>query len=79
MKPLNYAFARERGVALQTGEVPVFLLREDADALALVEARRAAGTAFEVRTLDARSFDRALLEIYSFDGLAHSMSDRAED
>ncbi len=79
MKPLNYAFARERGVALQTGEVPVFLLREDADALALVEARRAAGTAFEVRTLDARSFDRALSEIYAFDGLAHSMSDRAED
>ena len=79
MKPLNYAFARERGVALQTGEAPVFLLREDADPLALVEARRAAGQACEVRLLEARAFDRALSEIYAFDGLAHSMSDSAED
>ncbi|WP_439636441.1 type II secretion system ATPase GspE [Oceanicaulis sp.] len=79
MKPLNYGFARERGVALQTGDAPVFLLREDFDPLALLEARRAAGAALEMRTLDARAFDRALSEIYAFDGLAHSMSDTVED
>jgi general secretion pathway protein E len=79
LKPLNYGFARERGVALQTGDAPVFLLREDFDPLALLEARRAAGAALEMRTLDARAFDRALSEIYAFDGLAHSMSDTVED
>ena len=73
MKPLSYGFARERGVALQNGDAPAFLLREDADALALVEARRSAGAALDVRVLDARAFDRALSEIYAFDGLAPSM------
>jgi len=78
VKPLNYGFARERGVALQTGETPVFLLREGADGLALVEARRAAGAALEVRRLEASAFDRALSEIYAFDGLAQSV-DANED
>jgi hypothetical protein len=51
LKPLSYAFARERGIALKDGRTPVFLLREDADGLALLEARRAAGAAFEVTRL----------------------------
>jgi general secretion pathway protein E len=73
LKPLNYAFARERGVALQTGDAPVFLLREGADPLALIEARRAAGAGTRDAHPGRARFDRALSDIYAFDGLAHSV------
>lgn len=79
MKPLSYGFARERGVALQTGDSAAFLLREDADGLALVEARRAVGQALDVRTLDKRAFDRALSEIYAFDGLTQTLGDEGDE
>ena len=72
MTPIAYAFAREKGIALQTGDAPAFLVREGADPLGLVEARRAAGAAYPVRRLDARSYDKALSDIYAFDGLAAS-------
>jgi general secretion pathway protein E len=77
--PIAYSFARERGVALRTGESPVFLLRADADPMALVEARRAAGRAFAVERCDAKAFDRALSELYSFDGLAAGLNEEADD
>jgi general secretion pathway protein E len=79
MKPLAYAFARERGIALQTGEAPAFLLREGADPLGLIEARRAAGATLPVRWLDARGFDRALSDIYAFDGLAESAASQGDE
>jgi general secretion pathway protein E len=72
VKPLAYAFAREHGVALQTGDAPAFLLRDGADPLRLIEARRAAGRRSIVKTLDARRYDQALSDIYAFDGLAQS-------
>lgn len=79
MKPLAYAFAREHGIALQICEAPAFLFREGADPLRLIEARRAAGAAYEVKTLDARRYDQALSDIYAFDGLAQSAADSDED
>ncbi|CAN0038837.1 unnamed protein product, partial [Chrysoparadoxa australica] len=79
LKPLAYAFAREHGIALQTGEAPAFLFREGADPLRLIEARRAAGAAYEVRTLDARRYDQALSDIYAYDGLGQSAADSNED
>ena len=79
MKPLTYAFAREAGIALQPGEAPVFLLRQGADRLALLEARRAAGAAYPVREVDAKAFDTALSDIYAFDGLAASMQEESVD
>ncbi|XBQ16687.1 MAG: type II secretion system ATPase GspE [Oceanicaulis sp.] len=79
MKPLAYAFARQTGIALQPGEAPVFLMRAGADPLALVEARRAAGAAFPVQTVDQRGFDKALSDIYAFDGLAAQMGEESTD
>jgi general secretion pathway protein E len=79
VKPLAYAFAREHGVALQTGDTPAFLFREGADPLRLIEARRAAGAPLEVKTLDARRYDQALSDIYAFDGLAQSAADEQDD
>lgn len=75
MKPLAYAFVREAGIALQPGDAPVFLMREGADASGLIEARRVAGKALSIETLDAKRFDQALSDIYAFDGLAASMQD----
>lgn len=77
--PIAYSFAKERGVALQPGKAPVFLLREGADPLALIEARRAAGAGYPVERRDAASFDRALSELYSFDGLASGLEEGGED
>ena len=74
MKPLAYAFAREHGVALQTGDAPVLLMRDGADPVQLIEARRAAGRALPVQILDARRYDQALSDIYAFDGLDASAS-----
>ena len=77
--PIAYGFAKERGIALQPGEAPVFLMREGADPLALVEARRAAGGGFPVELRDAKSYDRALSELYSFDGLGTGLDEAGEE
>ena len=70
-----YAFAREHGVALLDGAAPVFLLREGADPLALLEARRAVGRAYPVSVYPARDFDRALSEIYAYSGLSDGIGE----
>ena len=75
---IAYAFARERGVALQPGERPVFLLRDGADPLALIEARRAAGAGYPVEIRDPKAFDRALSDLYSFDGLGAGLEDETD-
>ena len=77
--PIAYAFARERGVALAgPEEARVFLLRTGADAMALVEARRAAGRAYPVSHCEPREFDRALSEIYAYDGLGGGLEEEAD-
>ena len=77
--PIAYSFAKERGVALQTGETPVFLMREGADAFALVEARRAAGAGYPVEIRDPRAYERALSDLYSFDGLDAALGEEEGD
>ncbi len=76
--PIAYAFAREHGVALGGPEqARVFLLRTGADPLALMEARRAAGRAYPVSYCEPREFDRALSEIYAYDGLDGGLDEEA--
>ncbi|MEO1038501.1 MAG: type II secretion system ATPase GspE [Pseudomonadota bacterium] len=70
-----YAYAREHGVALLEGDAPVLVMREGADPLALLEARRAVGRPCSISVYDARAFDRALSEIYSYDGLSDGIGD----
>ena len=72
---ITYAFAREQGIALLPGDQPVFVLRDGANPLALIEARRVVGTAYPVTVYDAARFDRALSDIYAFDGLGENAED----
>tara|TARA_R110002073_G_scaffold18859_1_gene69624 strand:- start:2119 stop:3630 length:1512 start_codon:yes stop_codon:yes gene_type:complete len=66
---ITYGFARDHGIAVQGGDTPVFLVREGADWLALLEARRVAGADYGIRELKAAEFDTALTEIYAYGGL----------
>jgi general secretion pathway protein E len=80
---ITYGFARDKGVALIPGDPPVFVIRRGANPLALFEARRAAGYPYPVREMDAASFDKALTDIYAYEGLEGdglgSDADSAED
>ncbi len=68
---LPYAFSRRAGVLDLGGDSPVRLaLREDANPLCLVEARRAMGGAdVVVEIIDIAAFDRKLSDIYGANGL----------
>jgi len=72
---LPYAFARARGVVLldlTQDDLAVVGLRDGADPLALVEARRALGRPLTIQRLTRAEFDRRLSDIYGGDGLAAS-------
>lgn len=73
--PVTYAFARTKGVAFRPGEAPAFLVREGGDRLALMEVRRVVGRSCPVQTCNAASYDRALSDIYAYDGLGADSSD----
>ncbi len=63
---LDYAFARDRGVVLLSDSAPWRVgMRAGADALALVEVRRALGAPFEIVQLDPAAFDAALSQRYA--------------
>jgi len=67
---LPYGFAKRHGVLLlEAGDVALLGLRESADPLALVEARRALGRPVRVEQLDKATFDRRLSQIYADDSL----------
>ena len=67
---LPYGFAKRHGVVLlAVDEVAHVGLREGADPLALVEARRALGRALSVQSLPRAEFERRLSEAYADDGL----------
>jgi general secretion pathway protein E len=67
---LPYGFAKRHGVVLlDAGEVAVVGLREGADPLALVEARRALGRPLRVERLEQAAFDRQLSRAYADDSL----------
>jgi general secretion pathway protein E len=68
---LAYSFAKRHGVILlEAGELARVGLREGADPLALVEARRALGRPLQVETLTRAAFERQLSETYAGEGLA---------
>jgi len=67
--PVTYSFARQKGVAFQPEGEGVFLLRQGADRLALLELRRVVGASYPVSECDASAFDKALSDIYVFDGI----------
>ena len=61
-----YAFARHQGVVLLAlGERALVGLREDADPVALLEARRSLGVELDVELLPRAAFDRRLSELYA--------------
>ena len=67
----QYGFAKRAGlVVLSDADEAVVCIREDADPLALVEARRVLGRALSVRTLSRGEFERRLSEVYAGEGLS---------
>ncbi|MEM0986501.1 MAG: type II secretion system ATPase GspE [Pseudomonadota bacterium] len=75
---LAYAFAKEKGVVLLSETDGCRLgVRNGADPLAVIEARRVAGKPITVEALDAAAFDRKLNEIYATEGIDASDLDDA--
>lgn len=67
---LPYGFAKRHGVLLlDAGEIARVGVREGADPIALIEARRALGRPLSVEPLSPAAFDRQLSEIYAGDHL----------
>ena len=66
-----YGFAKRAGLVVLPGVDSTFVgIREDADPLALIEARRALGRPFSVQTLPRSEFERRLSEVYAGEGLS---------
>ena len=62
----TYTFAKEKGLVVLESDAGVVLgVREDAEADALIEARRALGTTFELKPLTPTEFERELSGAYS--------------
>ena len=66
---LDYGFARRHGVLRLAGDGVRVALREGADPMALLEARRVLGQPIAVQALPRAEFDRRLSEIYAGDAL----------
>ena len=67
----TYGFAKHQGVVLLAlGERARVGLREDADPVALLEARRSLGIEMDVEVLPRTVFDRRLSELYAGAALA---------
>ena len=68
--PLPYGFAKRHGIILlEAGDRARVGVREGADPLALVEARRALGLPLQVESLTRTAFERQLSETYAGEGL----------
>ena len=68
---LAYGFAKQHGVVLLGLDARAHVgLREGADPIALLEARRVLGRPLEVETLPRAEFERRLSHTYAGDGLA---------
>jgi general secretion pathway protein E len=75
---LAYGFAKKHGiVVLSLGEHAVVGLREGADPLSLIEARRALGRPLTIEPLGRQAFERRLSEVYAGDGLASASGAQA--
>lgn len=76
---LPYAFARREGVVLlHAGETMTVGVREGADPMALVEARRLLGASLQFFPLDVPSFERKLSDIYASDALGGDTGDELD-
>ena len=76
MRPLAYAFAKKHGVVLlEEGDAPRVGLREGADPMALIEARRALRAPIRVETLARAEFEKRLSEVYAGQGLGDQGAD----
>ncbi|WP_374467840.1 type II secretion system ATPase GspE [Phenylobacterium sp.] len=75
-RALAYAFAKKHGVVLlEDGETPLLGLREGADPLAVLEARRALRAPIRVTPLARAEFERRLSEAYAGEGLGAPADD----
>ena len=62
----TYTFAKEKGLIVLPGEGALTIgVREGADAMTLIEARRALAAPFELQSLTAQQFERELSNAYS--------------
>ncbi len=65
-RAFTYAFAKDKGLVVLAERAALTLgVREGADAMALIEARRALGTSFDLEQMSAETFDRELSAAYS--------------
>jgi general secretion pathway protein E len=71
-----YAFARDRGVLVQsvTDTEMVVALREGADPLALLELRRVSELHLDAHRVPQGDFERLLSEVYAVDGAAAAVA-----
>jgi general secretion pathway protein E len=61
-----YAFAKDKGLVRIPGREPLTVaVRQGADPMSLIEARRALGTAFALEPLGREAYERLLAEIFS--------------
>ncbi|KCZ48873.1 GspE/PulE family protein [Hyphomonas pacifica] len=62
----TYAFAKEKGLVVLPGrDALTVAVRQGADPLSLVEARRALGSVFALESLDKDTYDRVLAEAFA--------------
>jgi general secretion pathway protein E len=80
IEQFTYAFAKDKGVVVLPGRDELTLgVRAGADPLALVEARRALGTAFKLEALDRDAYERMLADVFAADALAGDSVNAAVD
>jgi general secretion pathway protein E len=76
---LPYAFARKAGLIHAGGDdAAMILLREGADPMTLIEARRFLGQRLQVETIAAADFDKRLSDTYATAGLELDSADEIE-
>jgi general secretion pathway protein E len=67
---LSYTFAKRAGVVLMALDAEALVgLRDGADPMSLIEARRALGRPIKVQHLTRQAFDRRLSEVYAADAI----------
>ena len=78
---LSYAFARDKGLVVldQADEFIRLGVRQGADPLALIEARRVLGVQLELHALAPQDFERALTERYARDSVNGDEAEAALD
>lgn len=75
---VTYAFARDKGIVVVPGRAePTFAVREGADPVALVEARRVAGLPVHLEAMNAAQYERQLSESFGQSRLDGSAAEAA--